>query len=100
MEVGYEEKFDQLAIILQDDYDYDRSIEVEPGFIIDLDKKNHIVAIEIIDCSMQINKDSQYIKDAKINAFIEVYEYSYKIIVDFNDGDCTIEKRLLKDLNN
>lgn len=96
MEVGYEEKFDQLAIILQDDYDYNKSIEVESGFIIDLDKKNHIVAIEIIDCSKKINRNKNYIKNAKIDAFIEVYDFSYKIVVDFNNGESQISKRLLK----
>lgn len=96
MEVGYEEKFDQLAIILQDDYDYNKSIEVEPGFIIDLDKKNHVVAIEIIDCSKKINQNKNYIKNAKIDAFIEVYEFSYKIIIDFNNGESQINKRLVK----
>lgn len=96
MEVGYEEKFDQLAIILQDDYDYDRSVEIEPGFIIDLDKKNHIVAVEIINCSEKINQDKNYIKKAKVNAFIEVYEFSYKIIIDFNNGENQISKRILK----
>ena len=96
MEVGYEEKFDQLAIILQDDYDYNKSIEVESGFIIDLDKKNRIVAIEIIDCSKKINQNKNYIKKAKIDAFIEVYDFSYKIVVDFNNGESQFSKKLLK----
>lgn len=97
MEIGYEEKFDQLAIILKDDYEYKTSIEVDSNFIIDIDKKNHIVAIEIIDCSLQINKDKKYVKESKIDAFIEFYEYFYKIIVEFNDGECKIEKNLLKE---
>lgn len=96
MEVGYEERYDQLAIILKDDYEYKTSVEVDSNFIIDLDKKNHIVAIEIIDCSIQINKDHEYVKNAKVEVFIEVYEYSYKIIVDFNNGDCFLKKTLLK----
>ena len=61
-----------------------------------MDKKNHIVAIEIIDCSKKINRNKNYIENAKIDAFIEVYEFSYKIIIDFNDGESQISKRLLK----
>ena len=87
---------DEMKVILQDDYDYDRSIEVESGFIIDLDKKNHIVAIEIIDCSKKIGQNKNYVKKSKINAFIEIYEFSYKIIIDFNNGENQITKRLLK----
>ena len=96
MEVGYEEKFDQLVLLFKDDYEYEASIEVEPGFIVDIDKKGQIAGVEILDCSDRISKDKNYILSAKIGGFIEVYEFSYKIIIDFNDGDCVIEKRLLK----
>lgn len=96
MEVGYEEKFDQLVLLFKDDYEYEVSIEVETGFIVDIDKKGQIAGVEILDCSDRINKDKNYILNAKISGFIEVYEFSYKIIIDFNDGDCVIEKRLLK----
>ena len=96
MEIGYEEKIDDLAIILTDDYEYNTSIEIEPGYIIDLDKTNKLVAIEILDCSKRIKESKTYVKNAKIEVFIEVYEYSYKIIISFNDGEHEITKRVLK----
>lgn len=96
MEVGYEEKFDQLVLLFKDDYTYDYSIEVDSGFIVDIDKKGQIAGVEIIDCSKLINRNKDYILNAKINGFLEVYDFSYKIIIDFNNGDCQITKRLLK----
>lgn len=96
MEIGYEEKYDILVLLFKDDYEYKTSIEVDSGFIVDIDKNNQIVGVEIIGCSDKIDKDKKYILNANIKGFIEVYEFSYKIIIDFNDGDCIIEKRLLK----
>lgn len=96
MKIGYEESIDDLAIILQDDYKYDTSIEVDTGFIIDVDKNGTMCAIEILDCSKRIGKTKDYVKKAKIEAFVEVYDFSYKIVVSFNDGEAEIEQRVLK----
>lgn len=96
MEIGYEEKNDQLAVILYDDYEYNHSVEITSGFIVDVDKKDRLVAIEILDCSKKINKNIDYVKNAEINVFVEVYEYSYKIIVDFNNGDAEIVEQVFK----
>lgn len=96
MEIGYEKKLDDLAIILEDDYEYDRSVEIDPGFIIDLDKKNKLVAIEVIDCSSRIGSSKEYVEKAKKDVFLEIYEYSYRIIISFNDGEKEIIQRILK----
>lgn len=96
MEIGYEESFDDLAIILVDDYEYDRSVEVDAGFIVDVDKNNKLCSIEILDCSKRINKSKDYVKNAKIDVFVEVYDFSYQIIISFNDGEEEIKQRLLK----
>lgn len=96
MEIGYQEDIDDLAIILTPDYEYKESVEVDMGFIIDLDKNDKIVAIEIIDCSRQIGKSKEYVKKAKKEVFVEIYEFSYRLIVSFNDGEEEIIKRVLK----
>lgn len=96
MEVGYEEKFDDLVILLDKNYKYDRSVEVEAGYIIDIDKKDKLVAIEILDCSKRINRSKKYVKNADIKTFVESYDFSYKIIVSFNDGEEEISQRVLK----
>ena len=51
MEIGYQKDIDDLAIIIVSDYEYNNSVEIDPGFIIDMDKTGKLVAIEVIDCS-------------------------------------------------
>ena len=96
MEIGYQRDIDDLAIILTPDYDYDRSVEIDAGFIVDIDKKGKLVAIEVIDCSNQIDASLDYVEKAKKDVYVEVYEFSYKIIISFNDGEKEIVKRVLK----
>lgn len=96
MEIGYEKKFDDLVFILKKDYKFGNSIEVDEGFIIDVDTNNKLVAIEIVNCSDQIGSTKDYVERAKKDVFVEKYEFSYKIIVSFNDGEKEIVKRVLK----
>lgn len=96
MEIGYEKRLDDLAIILAKNYEYKESIEVDEGFIIDIDKKGKLVAIEIVGCAEQLGVSPNYVERAKIEAFVEPYEFSYKIIISFNDGEYELEKRVLK----
>ena len=96
MEIGYQEDIDDLAILLYEDYDYDSTIEVDPGFLVDVNKKNHLVAIEVVGCADRLGVSKKYVKNAKIEVFVELNEYSYKIIISFNDGEKEIVKRVLK----
>lgn len=96
MEIGYQEDIDDLVFLLESDYEYDHSVEIDVNFIIDIDKRGKMVAIEIVDCSKQIDESPKYIKEAKKEVFVEVYEFSYKIIISFNDGEKEIVKRVLK----
>ena len=96
MEIGYQEDIDDLAIILKDDYQYDSSVEIDPGFIVDVDKQGKLVAIEIVGCSERLNRSKKYVREAKKEVFVEVYDFSYKIIISFNDGEEEIVQRVLK----
>ena len=96
MEVGYEESIDDLVIMFQDDYKYKASVEIDPGYIIDLDINDKIVAIEIVGAAKELDVEKEYIKNAKIDAYMEAYEFSYKIVIEFNDGEKKIERRVLK----
>ena len=96
MEIGYQKDIDDLGIILKKDYDYDASVEIDAGFIVDVDKKGELVAIEVVGCSEQIDASRNYVEKAKKDVFVEVYEFSYKIIISFNDGEKEIIKRVLK----
>lgn len=96
MEIGYEKKLDDLVFLLDEKGKIEHTVEVEPGFIIDLNKKNKLVAIEIVGCAEQLDVSKEYVEKAKKEVFIETYEYSYKIIISFNNGEKEIQKRVLK----
>ena len=83
MEIGYEDKFDVLGIVLEDDYEYDHSIEVKPLFIADIDKENRIVALEIVDVAREFGVTAQHIKTADIKPFVDCKEFCCKVGVRF-----------------
>lgn len=96
MEIGYQADIDDLAILLVKDYVYDRSEEVTADFIIDIDTEGRLVAIEVVNCSKQLGVSTDYVEKAKKEVFVEVYEFSYKIIISFNSGEKEIVQKVLK----
>lgn len=96
MQIGYEKKYDILVIMLEDDYDFGRTTEIEAGFLIDLDKTGKLVAIEIHHCSNRINSLRKYVEDATVDVNIEELDYSYIIEIKFNEGEKIIKKRIFK----
>lgn len=96
MEIGYQKDIDDLAIILTPKYKYSHSVEIDADFIIDIDKKDKIVAIEVVNCSKQLGVSKDYVEKAKKDVFVEIFDFSYKIIISFNDGEHEIIKRVLK----
>lgn len=89
MEWGYEEKYDLLGIMMRDydKEDYDHSVEVRAGFIIDLNKDNEILAIEILDWSRGWGIRPHQVKNSEIHVEIEKHEFCAKITVTgtYND---------------
>lgn len=60
----YDHHFDVLGIRITDDYDYSKSIELEEGIILDFDKNNIPVALEIIDASKVLKiSEKQYLEN-------------------------------------
>lgn len=98
LEIGYEEKYDILGVLIpeKEDYEIENTVEVEAGFLIDVDKNGKIVQLEIHNVCDRINESKKYIKNANINVYVDVYEFSYLIIVDFNDGEHEIKQRVFK----
>lgn len=97
MEIGYEEKYDILGILVPENYyQVDKTVEIMEGFLIDVDKNGQIVQIEIHNVSKKINRDKKYVKNANIDVYVEDYEFSYLIVVNFNNNDCKIEQQILK----
>lgn len=83
MDIGYEEKFDVLGIVLKDDYEYDHSIEVKPLFIADIDTNNEIVALELVDVARGFGVTSQHIKTADIKPYVKCGEFGCRVGVKF-----------------
>lgn len=96
MEIGYEKRLDDLVFLLKEKDKIESTIEVDPGFLVDVNKKDELVAIEIVGCADQLGVSKEYVEKAKKEVFVEIYEFSYKIIISFNDGEKEIQKRVLK----
>lgn len=97
LKIGYEKKYDILGIIIPDKkYKIERTVEVEEGFLLDIDKKDKIVQLELHNVRNRLNVSSDYIKKAKIDVFIEVYDFSYVIIISFNEGEKEFKRRVLR----
>lgn len=97
LQIGYEKKYDILGIIIpKKKYKVEKTVEIDAGFLIDVDKEGKIVQIEIHNICNRINEDKKYIQEAKIQVYVDSYEYSYLITIDFNEGEHKIEQRILK----
>ncbi|MEK6819797.1 MAG: DUF2283 domain-containing protein [Nanoarchaeota archaeon] len=55
MKINFDTKHDIIRIKFQDG-EYEKSKEVDEGIIVDMDKNNKIIAIEILDASDRIPK--------------------------------------------
>ena len=97
LEIGYEKEYDILGILIpEEDYKIENTVEIDAGFLIDVDKKGRIVQIEIHNICNRINENKKYIKNANIDVYVEAYEFSYLIIVDFNEGEHKIEQKIFR----
>lgn len=66
IESMYDYHSDVLGIKIADDYDYEESIELEEGIILDFDVDGIPVALEILDASKVLNvPDKQYLFNIK-----------------------------------
>lgn len=54
LNIGYDYDFDILGLILAEDYVYKYSDEIANGVILDFDKNDNIVALEVLDASVKL----------------------------------------------
>ena len=57
MKINFDKEHDIMKIKFQDG-EYEMSREVDDGIVIDIDKKGKIIAIEILDVSDKMSKES------------------------------------------
>ena len=86
IESRYNYYFDVLAIKIADPYEYQESIELEEGIILDFDTNNIPVAIEILDASKVLNvPDKQYLSNRKkIKMKISISEKVIEVHLNVN----------------
>ena len=82
MEWGYEEKYDLLGIILKPDFEYDRTEELKPGFIVDIDKNNEICQIEILDWARTFKIPKPQMISMEFDVDIDCGEFCCKVTVN------------------
>ena len=67
-----------------ENYEYAYSIELTGGIILDLNKTEDVIGLEILDASKNLNIDKNYFKNtSKVNANIQVKEGNIIISLTF-----------------
>lgn len=81
MEWGYEEKFDILGIIMEDNFKFDHSVEIKKNFIVDVDKNLKICQIQIVDWARMFKIPKPQVRQMDIDVDIKKGEFCCKITV-------------------
>lgn len=63
MDHDYDFQNDSMFFSITEDYEYNRSLRLDEDIILDFDKNNIPVAIEILHASQRLNMDKIYLKD-------------------------------------
>jgi uncharacterized protein YuzE len=95
IESMYDHHFDVLGIRVKDDYNYEKSIELEEGIILDFDDNNIPVALEILDASKVLKiPEKHYLRNRRIRMKIlinkEVIALHLKVAVTIHNKKETL----------
>ncbi|GAA5818556.1 MAG: DUF2283 domain-containing protein [Methanobrevibacter sp. CfCl-M3] len=79
----YDYKYDIFTITKREKYNYNTSVELEPGLILDFDDDGVPASFEILDASKLFNiKNKQYLSNPKdVQMFIKITEQMISIEV-------------------
>ncbi|MBR5503731.1 MAG: DUF2283 domain-containing protein [Methanobrevibacter sp.] len=92
LEYSYDIETDSIFIKIINDYDYEESIELEEGIILDFDKNGNPVALEILDLSKLFAVDKSYfnhIDDIRMEVNINhAINLKLKFCLSDNDKKC------------
>lgn len=81
MEWGYEEKLDILGIILKEKFVFDHTVEIKENFVVDVDKNNDIVQIQIVNWARMFGIPKPQVRLMDINVEVKKGEYCCKVTV-------------------
>ena len=79
----YDSEYDILVIKIENHYDFGKTIEMEEGVLLDFDKNNIPVAIEILDASKRFNVPRYSLKNIpEFNMKIQVNDEVIKVYIE------------------
>jgi len=107
IESMYDYHFDVFGIRVKDDYEYKESVELEEGIILDFDKNDIPVALEILDASKIFDvPDKQYLSNREsVNMSIritdKVISLEIRVMVNIhnNKGVKTMDSSTINNIN-
>ena len=79
----YDMDYDLYSIVIDDEFKFNKSIEIEEGIILDFDENMFPFAIEIIDASRKLKINKQELNNAKVHIKIESNSDIVKILISF-----------------
>lgn len=79
----YDSKYDILVIKIENHYDFGKTIEMEEGVLLDFDKNNIPVSIEILDLSRLLNVDKKNLINVDAEMKIICNEDVLKVTLNF-----------------
>lgn len=101
----YDYPLDIFTITVKDDFNFGRSIELEDGVILDFDKDNIPVSIEILDISERLGIKKHEIQNSNasmkimINEDILMVHIEFKYIVHEKEFNETINSKIANNYN-
>jgi len=82
MTASYDYKYDILDLIIDENYEYQRSLELEYGVILDFDTQNRPVSLEMLDASKKLNLNKNNLINPNIHMSVIVDKESIKLEVE------------------
>ncbi|MDL2246156.1 DUF2283 domain-containing protein [Methanobrevibacter sp. OttesenSCG-928-K11] len=101
----YDYEYDIFDIDVEKDYKYDISVKLDEGLILDFDKNNVPVSLEIMDASKITNIDKKHLKNADVEVHILIKDNIIAVIIKFTYSihiksiDVSIEKDVINKYN-
>lgn len=101
----YDQSLDVYTITVDEEFEFGKSLEIEDGVILDFDKNNIPISIEILDISKRLDIKKQEVASSEIAMKIicdgELLEISIVFIYRVHDEEFekTIDSKLINTFN-
>ena len=96
IECGYEENFDLLGVLFKDPYTLKKSIEIGKDYIVDIDKKDEMASLQVVNFSEKVKLSKKTISESKIDVDLDVGEFLGVIYIRVTTKDGETEELQIK----